>query len=58
MGLTTALHLVERGYKVTVLEKADNVAMVRNLFLRGHSNMTSHRFDHRACMRACVLALL
>ena len=29
MGLTTALHLVERGYKVTVLEKADNVAMVR-----------------------------
>ena len=28
MGLTTALHLAERGYKVTVLEKADNVAMV------------------------------
>ena len=35
MGLTTALHLAERGYKVTVLEKADNVAMVRNLFFKG-----------------------
>ena len=35
MGLTTALQLAERGYKVTVLEKADNVAMVRNLFFKG-----------------------
>jgi glycine/D-amino acid oxidase-like deaminating enzyme len=28
MGLTTALHLSERGYKVTVIEKATDVAMV------------------------------
>jgi 2-polyprenyl-6-methoxyphenol hydroxylase-like FAD-dependent oxidoreductase len=32
MGLTTALHLAERGYKVTVLEKADHVAKVTFCF--------------------------
>jgi 2-polyprenyl-6-methoxyphenol hydroxylase-like FAD-dependent oxidoreductase len=29
MGLTTALQLAERGYEVTILEKADRVATVR-----------------------------
>jgi 2-polyprenyl-6-methoxyphenol hydroxylase-like FAD-dependent oxidoreductase len=28
MGLTTALQLSERGYKVTILEKANSVASV------------------------------
>ena len=28
MGLGTAFHLAEKGYKVTVLEKADDIATV------------------------------
>ena len=28
MGLGTALHLAERGYNVTILEKEDSVASV------------------------------
>ena len=33
MGLGTALHLVERGHKVTVLDKASDVATVSSEYM-------------------------
>ena len=48
MGLTTALQLSERGYKVTVLEKADSVASVsalRLVFTSGDNHMKENQFN-------------
>jgi protoporphyrinogen oxidase len=45
MGLTTALHLAERGYKVTVLEKADHVATVTFCFKQSKLRFELFKID-------------